>query len=173
MTRIYTRTGDKGESGLMGGTRFPKHHPRFEALGALDEANAALGWAACVLEGEMKNTVQAVQHRLFNLGAQLAGAGMEAVDGEEVRWLEEHIDACDRDLPPLTQFILPGGTEAAARLHLARTVVRRAERALVALAEQEPVPAMILAWINRLSDLLFVLARAANGGEDVLWEQGE
>ena len=177
LNRIYTRTGDDGSSGLIGGTRRPKHDVRFEAVGAVDEANAVLGWAI-VAAGA--GDLERVQNDLFDLGADLATPGEDFEPSDmvlrivpaQVEWLEQRIDAANASLEPLRSFILPGGSEAAARLHIARTAVRRAERAMTALAGAEPVNPVALAYINRLSDLLFVLARAANGAGEVLWKPG-
>ncbi len=180
--KIYTRTGDKGTSALPGGTRKPKADPLFAALGALDEANSALGLAAsfCPPQSALAPLIERLQHNVFDLGAALADPS-RAPDLPTAR-LEEDIDRLDADLPPLTAFILPGGDQAAAALHLARSFVRRAERTLAALAQKdalENIPenihaASFLPFVNRLSDLLFVLARAANkaaGRKDVIWQQ--
>lgn len=178
LNRIYTRTGDDGTSGLVNGSRRPKHDPRFEAVGAVDEANAALGWAALALEEPAD--LRRVQNDLFDLGADLATPGEDFEPSQtvlrivpaQVAWLEQRIDAVNDRLEPLRSFILPGGSEAAARLHVARTAVRRAERAMAALAADEPLNPAALAYANRLSDYLFVLARAANSGRDPLWQPG-
>lgn len=182
LNRIYTRTGDDGTTGLVDGSRLPKHAPRLEAVGAVDEANAALGLAALALTGDHATDVTRIQNDLFDLGADLATPGEDFAPSEmvlrivpaQVVWLEARIDAVNAHLAPLTSFILPGGSEAAARLHLARTQARRAERAMVALAEGEPVNPAALAYINRLSDYLFVLSRSVNGNGagDVLWRPG-
>ena len=182
INKIYTRTGDSGTTGLVGGSRLPKHAPRMNAIGAVDEANAALGLAAVVLDGAWAADVARIQNDLFDLGADLATPGEDFAPSEMVlrivpsqaEWLETRIDALNENLAPLRSFILPGGSEAAARLHLARGAVRRAERAMTALAEGEPVNPAALAFVNRLSDYLFVLARAVNaaGEGDVLWQPG-
>ncbi len=182
LNKIYTRTGDEGTTGLVDGSRLPKHAARMEAVGAVDEANAALGLAAMVLSGERLADVTRIQNDLFDLGADLATPGDDFAPSEmvlriipsQVDWLEHRIDAENGSLAPLTSFILPGGTEAGARLHLARTAARRAERAMCALAEGEPVNPAALAFINRLSDYLFVIGRAVNdgGAADVLWVPG-
>jgi len=187
LNRIYTRTGDDGTTGLVDGSRLPKHAPRFEAVGAVDEANAVLGWAVLALEEPFSSEATRIQNDLFDLGADLA-TPLGAIGGDDftpsdmvlriipaqVEWLEERIDAANENLEPLRSFILPGGSEVAARLHLARTAVRRAERAMTALAAGEPVNPAALAYINRLSDYLFVVARAVNasGAGDVLWQPG-
>ena len=178
LNRIYTRTGDDGTTGLVDGSRRAKHDPRFEAVGAVDEANSVLGWAVLAIDDAAALTRS--QNDLFDLGADLATPGDDFAPSEmvlriapaQVEWLEQRIDAANEALEPLRSFILPGGSEAAARLHLARTAARRAERAMTALAAAEPVNPAALAYINRLSDYLFVLARVANGGADPLWQPG-
>ena len=182
LNRIYTRTGDDGTTGLVDGSRAPKHAPRVEAIGAVDEANAVLGWALLTLEGESAADVIRIQNDLFDLGADLATPGDDFAPSDmvlrtvsaQVEWLEQRIDAVNKGLAPLRSFILPGGNEAAARLHVARTAVRRAERAMTALAAAEPVNPAALQYANRLSDYLFVLARAINAGGngDLLWTPG-
>lgn len=180
LNKIYTRTGDDGTSGLVDGSRQPKHAARFEAIGAVDEANSAIGLA--LLAQADGAALLRIQNDLFDLGADLATPGDDFAPSDmvlrivpgQVDWLETAIDALNADLAPLTSFILPGGSEAAARTHIARAAVRRAERAMVALAEAEPVNPAALAYINRLSDYLFVLARHLNakGAGDVLWTPG-
>jgi len=185
LNKIYTRTGDDGTTGLIDGSRLPKHAPRMEAVGAVDEANAALGLTVQVVEGAHRDDLVRLQNDLFDLGADLATPADEGEDfapsemvlrvvSAQVGWIEQRIDAVNADLEPLTSFILPGGSEAAARLHLARTAARRAERAVSALAAQEPVNPAASQLINRLSDYLFVLCRAVNdgGAGDVLWTPG-
>lgn len=181
MTRIYTRTGDAGETGLFGGGRVPKDDPRVRAYGTIDELNAVIGVArAAGPPPEIDGILERLQHQLFDLGAELAtpdraspAAGHVArVAPERVLALEQDIDRFEAWLPPLRQFVLPGGTPAAAALHHARTVARRAEREIVRLAGREPINPELLKYANRLSDLLFVLARAANhaaGRPDVGW----
>ena len=184
LNKIYTRTGDDGTTGLVDGSRCPKHAARMEAIGAVDEANSALGLAVVALAGdEHAADLTRAQNDLFDLGADLATPGGDFAPSEMVLrivpaqtdWLEGRIDAANAALPPLTSFILPGGSEAAARLHVARAAVRRAERAMTALAAQEPVNPAALAYVNRLSDYLFVLCRAVNAaaGGDVLWVPGQ
>lgn len=183
LNKIYTRTGDDGTTGLVDGSRLPKHHARMEAIGAVDEANSAIGLAAVALYGDaIADTLRRVQNDLFDLGADLAtplGEGEDFTPSEMVlrmvesqtAWLESAIDDATGKLEPLTSFILPGGSEAAARLHVARASARRAERSVVAMAAEVPVNPAASAYINRLSDLLFVLARLANDGDsdDVMW----
>ena len=182
LTKIYTRTGDDGTTGLVDGSRRAKHSPRMDAIGAVDEANSALGHAVVALDGEAKADCTRLQNDLFDLGADLATPGEDFAPSEMVlrivpaqsEWLEQRIDALNEALDSLTSFILPGGSEAAARVHLARAAVRRAERSMSALAAEEPVNPAALAFVNRLSDYLFVLARAVNadGAGDVLWVPG-
>lgn len=182
--KIYTKTGDAGETGLFGGGRVPKDHRRVEAYGQVDELNAALGLAMSLAPEEWEHALcQTIQRSLFTIGAELATpnpAGeklAKALDGgpigdAEVRALEEAIDRHEAQLEALNQFILPGGTPKAAALHLARTVCRRAERRVVAFARETAVSPAIVKYLNRLSDLLFVLARAANAHArrpDVKW----
>jgi len=180
LTRIYTRTGDDGTTGLVDGSRVAKHDARVEAIGAVDEANSALGLAAVVLDGEAAADVRRVQNDLFDLGADLATPGEDFTPSEMVlrivpgqaAWLEQRIDALNEGLEPLRSFILPGGSEGAARVHVARAAVRSAARAMTALAAEAPVNPAALAFANRLSDYLFVLARALNPAGDVLWRPG-
>ena len=179
LNRIYTRTGDDGTTGLVDGSRLPKHHARLTAVGAVDEANSAIGFAICGLDDSLADHLRKIQNDLFDLGADLATPGGDfsqsdnalRIAASQTGWLEQRIDAENADLAPLKSFILPGGSETAARLHLARTAARRAERSIVALAEQESVNPQALAYCNRLSDYLFVLARLVNdgGAGDVLW----
>jgi len=181
LNRIYTRTGDKGTTALGDGTRLSKHAPRIAAYGTVDEANATIGLARLYTEGELDGMLARIQNDLFDLGADLCvPEGGKRSDGAlrivaaQVERLEREIDAMNAELSPLTSFILPGGTAAAAHLHLARTVTRRAERLMVELAEHEKVSEAAIKYINRLSDHLFVAARFANdqGKADVLWTPG-
>lgn len=182
LNKIYTRTGDDGTTGLVDGSRRAKSDARMEAIGALDEANSALGLAANPDLGDHRGDVLRIQNDLFDLGADLATPGDDFTPSEMVlrmvpaqtEWLERAIDRINEVLEPLNSFILPGGYEIAARLHLARALVRRAERAMTALAAGEPVNPAALAYINRLSDYLFVLSRAVNAAStgDVLWVPG-
>ena len=185
LTRIYTRGGDKGETSLGDGARVAKHDPRVAAYGTVDEANAAIGLARLHSRGELDEILARAQNDLSDLGADLcrpeaSGEGRDGaraplrVSEAQVLRLEAEIDAINARLEPLESFLLPGGTPAAACLHLARTVARRAEREITALAEAEAVNPQAVRYINRLSDLLFVLARHANddGAKDVLWEPG-
>jgi cob(I)alamin adenosyltransferase len=181
LTRIYTRAGDAGETSLGDGRRVPKTDARVEAYGAVDELNAALGLVlAADVPDELRSSLELVQNELFDLGADLSvplDAKRERlrIDRAQVERLEELCDRVNAELEPLKSFVLPGGTELAARLHLARTVCRRAERRAVALAAEAEVNPEALSYLNRLSDLLFILARAANAREgraEPLWRPG-
>lgn len=180
MARIYTRTGDAGETSLGDGTRVPKCQARVDLYGDVDELNSTLGCAAAVLRRHeagrpMADLLDRIQSRLFDLGAVLANPQHSARPQDfDAAALEQWIDGMDAHLPALRNFILPGGSEAAAMLHLARSVCRRAERKAVALAAAEPVPQGALVYLNRLSDALFTAARAANaaaGLADVPWRK--
>jgi cob(I)alamin adenosyltransferase len=183
LNRIYTRAGDAGTTRLATGQSVSKADARVEAYGAVDETNACLGLARVHTEGELDAILARVQNELFDLGADLAtpakpdeaaGAMLRILDSQVAR-LEGEIDALNAELPPLASFVLPGGTPAAAALHLARTVCRRAEREAVRLAEAgEPVSGPAMRYLNRLSDLLFVAARYANdkGATEVFWQSG-
>ncbi len=182
LTRIYTRTGDSGDSALADGTRRSKTDLRFDAIGAIDELNAALGVTRTAAAASSLDPFLArIQNDLFDLGADLAtpsrvdGSEQLRVVDRQVEALEAEIDRLNADLAPLTSFVLPGGSATAANLHLARTIARRAERDLLRLHAQEPLNEAALRFINRLSDYLFVAARAANNGgrDDVLWEPGK
>lgn len=176
--KIYTKTGDGGETGLFGGTRVSKASDRVAAYGEVDELNSVIGLARLApIDEERDALLASVQAELFELGAELGSrpgkdAGVPRVGDAEVERLERAIDRAEEELPPLTTFILPGGSPGAAHLHLARTVCRRAERAIVALADNDEVRPEVIRYLNRLSDLLFVLARLANaraGVADVPW----
>ncbi len=180
--RIYTRTGDQGETGLFLGPRVGKDMPRIELLGTLDELSAILGAARSEAPpAEIDTIVYRVQNELFLVGAEVSAQdpsqlGMPLIGGENVQVMEGDIDRLSENLPPLSDFILPGGTPLAARLHLARTVCRRAERRLVTLLREVPedLSLVLLAYLNRLADLLFVLARYANvvaGSSDIPWSR--
>ena len=179
LNKIYTRTGDGGSAGLVDGSRVSKSSLRMTAIGEVDEANAAIGVAIAALGGgDVAYRLLRIQNDLFDLGADVATPGeVEGalrIDGSQVARLEVEIDQMNGTLEPLTSFILPGGSAAVAALHLARTVVRRAERAAVALNKAELLNPQLLAYLNRLSDHLFVAARyvAAQEGGDVLWQPG-
>ena len=179
LNKIYTRTGDGGSAGLVDGSRISKASLRMTAIGEVDEANAAIGVAiAALADAEPSKRLLIIQNDLFDLGADMATPGQ--IDGalrivaSQVERLEREIDAMNADLPPLTSFILPSGSAAVSTMHFARAVVRRAERAAVALNERQPLNPQLLAYLNRLSDHLFVAARfvAAREGGDVLWQPG-
>ncbi len=179
LTRIYTRGGDKGATSLGDGKRVAKHDPRVAAYGAVDEANAAIGVARLHVSGAVDEMLQRLQNDLFDLGADLCRPddgkreALRIVDAQVER-LEAEIDALNAALAPLTSFVLPGGTKAAAHLHVARTLARRAEREITALAAAQPVNEAAIRYINPLSDHLFVLGRHVNddGKKDVLWQPG-
>jgi len=177
LSRIYTRTGDDGTTGLGDGSRIPKDDARVEAFGTVDEANSAVGLvlAASGLPEDIIACLTRVQHDLFDLGGELCIPGYNAITAGYVRRLERELDAFNAVLPPLKDFILPGGGPAAAACHVARTVTRRAERRVWALARRDPVNPEAARYLNRLSDLLFVLARVIarhEQGSEVIWQQG-
>jgi cob(I)alamin adenosyltransferase len=181
LTRIYTRGGDKGKTSLGDGARVPKQALRVEAFGTIDEANAAIGLTRLHADPEADAMLARIQNDLFDLGADLCtpeggrrNAGALRIVSTQVKRLETEIDAMNAALAPLNSFVLPGGTPAAAYLHLARTVTRRAERLVCALAAEEKVNPEAIKYLNRLSDHLFVLSRRLNdnGARDVLWQPG-
>ena len=181
LSRIYTKTGDSGETGLGDGSRVSKTAPRIAAIGAVDETNSAIGIARLDAQSDADAMLARIQNDLFDLGADLSAPedgrkaeGRLRIAPAQVERLEREIDAMNEKLAPLTSFILPGGTALAAHLHLARAIARRAEAAMVTLAQEEKINAAALHYINRLSDHLFVLARTANDGGmgDVLWVPG-
>jgi cob(I)alamin adenosyltransferase len=177
LTRIATRTGDDGTTGLADGARVPKSHRRVAAMGDVDELNSQLGVLLTEpLPEDVRALLQRVQHELFNLGGELSLPGQSLLQPDAVAELDRALERYNATLPPLAEFILPGGTRSAAIAHVVRTVARRAERALVALGESESVNAAPRQYLNRLSDLLFVLARVLNrvnldgqGGDDIYW----
>jgi cob(I)alamin adenosyltransferase len=185
INKIYTRTGDDGTTGLVDGSRAQKHSPRITAIGLVDETNSAIGLAVCAIANEAQSAaLTRVQNDLFDLGADIA---TPADDGDfapkemalriverQPEWLEEQIDALNERLEPLNSFVLPGGSEAAARVHIARASARAAERAMTELANETPINPQALVYINRLSDFLFVMARVLNdnGVSDVNWVPG-
>jgi cob(I)alamin adenosyltransferase len=182
LNRIYTKTGDKGETALGDGTRLPKNALRIAAFGTVDEANAAIGLARLHAAGELDAMLARIQNDLFDLGADLCvpetaarNEGRLRIAEAQVERLEREIDAMNAELKPLNSFVLPGGTPAAAYLHLARTIVRRAERLIVELAQSETLNPAAIKYANRLSDHLFVAGRFANdkGAKDVLWVPGK
>jgi cob(I)alamin adenosyltransferase len=176
--KIYTRTGDRGETSLFGGARVAKNDSRIEAYGTVDELSSFIGVArAATLPAGVDTTLEQVQRDLFDVGAHLASPGTSrfaGVDPQRIEELERAIDAMERELAPLTNFILPGGSSAAAQLHVARTVCRRAERCVVGLHDESPATESTVAYLNRLSDYLFVASRFANlraGTDDVPWKR--
>jgi len=176
LSKIYTRTGDDGTTGLGDGSRTPKNSARVEAYGTVDEANSAIGvvLAVDVVPEDVRRCLTAVQHDLFELGGELCIPGHRAVTQSYVDRLEEDLDAFNADLPRLKEFILPGGGSAAAACHLARTIVRRAERRTQTLAGAEDLRPEVIRYLNRLSDLLFVVARVLarlESGQEVLWDR--
>jgi cob(I)alamin adenosyltransferase len=185
LNKIYTRTGDDGTTGLVDGSRVAKASSRIEAIGKVDEANSAIGLAAASLKsGAHADALFRIQNDMFDLGADLATPAPDAdfapsemvlrVTQEQVDWIEQAIDRLNESLEPLSSFVLPGGSQAAARTHVARASVRAGERAVTALAAEEPINPAAVAYINRLSDYLFVLARVLNdnGADDVKWVPG-
>jgi cob(I)alamin adenosyltransferase len=177
LSKIYTRTGDQGTTGLGDGSRVPKDSLRVEAFGTVDELNSVIGLLlAEALEPQVRTCLTDIQHDLFDLGGELCIPGRTAMSDGQVERLEKLLDGFNAELPPLKEFILPGGARPAALCHVARTVCRRAERRLVSLANAQAVSPVALKYLNRLSDLLFVLARVLNrhhGQGDVLWQPGK
>ena len=173
LSKIYTRTGDDGSTGLGDGLRVAKDSLRIEAIGNADELNSLIGLVVCSLsETHQKNTLNEIQHDLFDIGGELSMPGHRLFKDQRTEWLEQELDLLNEHLPPLKEFILPGGNIAAAQTHQARSVCRRLERSLVSLNRQEDVSTDIISYVNRLSDFLFVLARTVareNGGQEVLW----
>ena len=176
LSKIYTRTGDGGTTGLGDGTRVPKDSLRIETIGEVDELNSAIGvLLAEPVTDAVRNLLTDVQHDLFDLGGELSVPGYSAIGEDHVAALETALDGFNQSMPPLREFILPGGSRAAALCHVARTVCRRAERRAVSLAQAEAVSPILQRYLNRLSDLLFVLCRVVNrdaGVADVLWQKG-
>lgn len=175
LSKIYTRTGDEGTTGLADGSRVPKDDPRVEAMGAIDELNSHIGVILVNdLSAEVRKCLIDIQHDLFDIGGELAIPGRSTVTSDDVSRLEKTLDGFNEDLPPLKEFILPGGGLASVATHVARTVCRRAERRLLTLSRETAVNEESRRYINRLSDLLFVLARVLAFGDDgeVYWERG-
>lgn len=175
LSKLYTRTGDDGTSGLSGGQRIAKNHERMNAMGAVDELNSVIGLMICKLEdSELKSLFTAIQHDLFNIGGEISMPGHSFIKQEKVDLLETNIDLFNESVEPLKDFILPGGSEAASVCHMARSIARRAERDVVTLHQAEAVSETTRQYLNRLSDLLFATARIINlrlGHEDVLWKK--
>jgi cob(I)alamin adenosyltransferase len=176
LSKIATRTGDAGTTGLGDGTRVPKDAPRIQALGDVDELNSTVGLLLCEdLPADTRDELLRIQHDLFDLGGELCIPGFHNVTEAQVARIDELLEKYNGTLEPLTNFILPGGSRAASLAHVGRTVCRRAERSVVALGATEAVTDAVRQYLNRLSDLLFVLGRVLNrhaGGSDVLWQQG-
>jgi len=177
LSKIYTRTGDKGTTGLGDGSRVDKDSLRVATFGTIDELNSMIGLVLVAdIDEPVRTCLTRTQHELFDLGGELCMPGSALIPGGFVEQLETDLDHFNEDLPPLKDFVLPGGTEAAARCHLARTVCRRAERLMVALAKIEDINEVSLRYLNRFSDLLFVIARLlarADGGSEVIWVHGD
>ena len=174
LSKIYTRTGDDGTTGLGDGSRTQKDSLRVEAYGTVDELNSTLGLLVANLDNTgIASVLVDIQHDLFDLGGELCVPGMELIKDRHIDRLERELDRLNADLPPLKDFILPGGSMTAAQAHLSRTICRRAERRVISLARQEPVNEPVIRYLNRLSDLLFVVARTvarASGAGEVLWD---
>ena len=177
LSKIYTRTGDKGVTGLGDGSRVDKDSLRVEAYGTVDELNSAVGLVLCAdLPDDIRDGLTRIQHELFDLGGELCMPGTTLIPDRYVDRLEADLDRLNEDLPPLKDFILPGGSESAARCHLARTIGRRAERRVISLAHNEAVNEATIRYLNRLSDLMFVMARVLarrDGGGEVIWVHGD
>jgi len=176
LSKIYTRTGDDGTTGLGDGTRVPKAHVRIEAYGTVDEANSALGMVLAVpgIPLTVGEVLTRVQHELFDLGGELSVPGLRSISADHIARLESDLDAFNEELPPLKEFILPGGGPATSACHLARTITRRAERATWLASQTETIAGEVPQYLNRLSDLLFVIARVLvrhENGAEVLWRR--
>jgi len=175
LSKLYTRTGDDGTSGLSGGERIPKNHERMNAMGTVDELNSIIGLLICKLaDDELEPMFTAIQHDLFNIGGEISMPGQSFIQQDKITGLEFQIDKFNESVEPLKDFILPGGSEAASVCHMARSIARRAERDVVTLHQLEPVCDTTRQYLNRLSDLLFVVARIINqrlGHGDVLWKK--
>jgi cob(I)alamin adenosyltransferase len=174
LSKIYTRTGDDGTTGMADGSRLDKTHPRIETIGAVDEVNSAVGMVLAEDETgpPLREMLERIQHELFDLGAGLAAPKYAAISAEHISRLESDLDLLNEDLPPLKEFVLPGGNRAAASCHLARSICRRAERRAWQLAVADEIDRPLIRYLNRLSDLLFVAARVLarrRGGHEVLW----
>ena len=175
VSKVITKSGDKGQTGLSDGRRVPKTHIRIQSIGSVDHLNSLLGWTMVVAEGPVKNNLESIQQDLFNLGGELAmpGTDLQLLSDERLLWLEHETEKMNEALPPLNEFILPGGTELSARIHIVRTACRNTERDLVALAELEEDSDLHKVFLNRLSDYLFVLARRVQmdeGSQEIQWD---
>lgn len=176
LSKIYTRTGDDGSTGLADGNRIAKNAQRVEAMGTADELNCHIGLLIETLDSDdvLVESLRRIQHHLFDLGGEFAIPNSKVIGDDHIEWLEQTLDQHNDGLPPLKNFVLPGGTPAAAQCHLARAVCRRAERIVVALGHEDSINMASRHYLNRLSDLLFVFARVLarrNDGEEILWEQ--
>lgn len=176
LSKIYTRTGDDGSTGLADGNRIAKNAQRVEAMGTADELNCHIGLLIETLDSDdtLVDSLRRIQHHLFDLGGEFAIPGSKVIGDDHIDWLEQTLDTYNDDLPPLKNFVLPGGSPAAAQCHLARAVCRRAERIVVALGHEDSINTASRHYLNRLSDLLFVIARVLarrENGEEILWEQ--
>ncbi|MEO0368156.1 MAG: cob(I)yrinic acid a,c-diamide adenosyltransferase [Pseudomonadota bacterium] len=175
LSKLYTRTGDDGTSGLSGGTRVAKNDARMNAMGTVDELNSVIGLLVSKLDDpELHDMLIAIQHDLFNIGGEISMPGYSFIKAEKITGLEEKIDHFNESVEPLKDFILPGGTEAASICHMARSIARRAEREVITLHQEEPVCDTTRQYLNRLSDLLFVVARIINlrlGTADIMWKK--
>jgi len=175
LSKIYTRTGDDGTTGLSDGSRIDKDSPRITAIGSIDELNSLIGVICCEeIDQESRDLLTEIQHHLFDMGGELSMPDQKLMTAESVTWLEQQLDRMNAELDPLDDFILPGGCKSAAVCHVARSVCRRAERDAFSLARKEEISTVITGYLNRLSDLLFVLARHQNkvhGKNDTLWQQ--
>lgn len=180
---IYTKTGDKGKTGLVGGTRVPKTHIRLEAYGTVDELNSYVGWLNCAInDSENNEFLRYIQHKLFTIGSYLATEteskqpkDASILKEKDIERIENQIDLLDSQLPRLNKFVLPGGNEVASRAHICRTITRRVERIVYKIAEVYPVADEILIFLNRLSDYFFLLARFENNksSQEIYWDQGD
>lgn len=180
---IYTKSGDKGTTGLVGGTRVSKTHIRLEAYGTVDELNSHVGWLSCLIDNpEHQETLRYIQHKLFTIGSYLATETeskqpkeASILTDKDIERLENQIDLLDSQLPPIIRFVLPGGNESASRAHICRTITRRAERKVYNVAELYPVADEVVIFLNRLSDYFFLLARYENNksSQEIYWEQGD
>ena len=175
ITKVTTKTGDMGETGLANGERVSKNNPRIHAIGSLDKLNSFIGWTRVNAEKDIDNVLEAIQQDLFNIGAELAvpDVEMNLFNNSRLDWLDNQTDLYNQQLPPLDEFILPGGTELASRLHIARSECRETERYIINLSDQEFVPVLHKKYLNRLSDLLFNLSRIVvleKGVSEISWE---
>lgn len=175
ISKVITKEGDRGQTSLGNGVKVSKNHPRIRAIGSIDKLNSLVGWIICIVKNELKSDLQKIQQDLFNLGGELAipEGDMNLLDISRLEWLEKYSDNLNKTLPPLKEFILPGGTELSSRIHISRAECRSAELDLVALGESEKIKTLHRKYLNRLSDYLFILARVITneeGSKEVTWE---